>query len=312
MRSFAPIFVLLATAACAEAGLTGELDLRGADAGPGASGADASSAGDASEPADIPRDPACPASAAWITRISGVVLDETEAPLPAVKAQACMRVAPELTLICLRPVDTDTSGQFALDVPAEGRCVGDTVMRLLLPGSTRAVGYCPLEAPATGSRLVLSEPLRMWGTVPAASLPAAGDGTAVRTVRFADGLELDLVPDAFFGEYAELSAARVPPTARGLCFLDDVPPFDGLYALQPEGDTDGLVAVRIPNTTGLAPGTPVDVFVLGALACRGEDRELLPEGRWTEVQSAVVSADGSRIEVAPGVPCISWIAYRAR
>jgi hypothetical protein len=56
--------------------------------------------------------------------------------------------------------------------------------------------------------------------------------------------------------------------------------------------------------------TPVRVFVLGGLGCTLETPEMIPEGSWTEIEGAAVSANGQTIEVTPGIPCISWIAYR--
>jgi hypothetical protein len=195
------------------------------------------------------------------------------------------------------------------------RCVNEGTMRLVRPLEDRAVSYCALDV-AAGETITIATPFRIYATRRAADLPPLGDGSMRRTVRFGDGLEVDVVPNEYRpppggGSYAELAAARVDAASADACLLAGEPRFDGLYAFSPEGDVMGRAAVRLPNTTQLAPSTRVRAFVLGGLGCTADDGTTSPEGKWYEIERTMVSSDGRAIAISPGLPCLSWIAYRA-
>ncbi|MCB9535161.1 MAG: hypothetical protein H6704_02775 [Myxococcales bacterium] len=265
---------------------------------------------------DAPTDRPAECAAEWVSVVRGWVVAPGGAPLPGAKAQVCLRVSPSNTLRCLRPGDADAEGVFTVQVPDEVRCVSHAAMRVLLPGSGKAATYCEVDVTGAPPVLRLPDPLVLFQTRPALDLPPEGDRDAERPIVIDDGLVLDLVPRRYYtgaGTYEDIAGRRVPVDARGLCFLDDGPPLDGLYALYPEGSVDAPGApVHLPNTTGLPPGTTVELFVLGGLDCRGADGRTLPEASWTVFGTGTVRADGTMIDSDPGVglPCLTWLGYR--
>ena len=156
-------------------------------------------------------------------------------------------------------------------------------------------------------------------TEAATTLPAASDNDATYTVEFAGGLEMDVVPaklSAGASKYSNLSSIYVPGTdASSLVFADNASSFEGFYGFSPEGDViNGGFAVRIPNKTGLASGTAVDLYALGGIACNTPAGEHIPEGELANVGSGSVSADGAMITFPENVllPCMTWMAYKAQ
>lgn len=281
-----------------------------ADSGAGAPDASAP-AGDAGST----RDPSCPAGAHWVTSVAGNVADETGAPSAGAKAQLCLRTAPTGTLICLRPADAEADGRFSITLPESSRCMSEATMRFVRPSEDRAVGYCHLDLAGRPEAVVVDAPYRIFSTARATTIPPLGDMAMERTVVFPGGVELDLIPAEFFpgaGDYTELAAAPISAASADDCVLAGEAPFDGILAFSPEGDLRGRAEVRLPNSSGLAANTALDVFVLGGLGCTLDDGTVLAEGRWAQLEGASVSADGQSITVTPGIPCLSWLAYRAR
>lgn len=279
---------------------------------------------DAAEPPDsgetvdagTTRDPSCPATAEWVTTVEGTILDEAGAASAGAKAQLCIREAPNNQLTCLRPADSDGTGRFAITVPASARCMLEATMRLVRPLEDRAVSYCHVDlSSTTGETLTIARAFHIFPTARATTIPPLGEGTAIRTVVFADGLELDVVPDDYFpgsGEYGDLAAGRLDPTLADDCILAGEAPFDGIVTFSPEGDVHGRVALRVPNDTNLPASSAVDVYVLGGLGCTLDDDSVVPEGTWSKLEDGTVSADGALISLSPGIPCLSWVAYRAK
>jgi len=112
--------------------------------------------------------------------------------------------------------------------------------------------------------------------------------------------------------YEELAATRLAPTTDGLCFLDAPESLEAVYAFSPEGDLkESTAALRIPNSTGLAADTVVDLYVLGGLSCSLASGAKVKEGDWVKFGQATVSSDGSVIEASGenGLPCINWFGY---
>jgi hypothetical protein len=259
------------------------------------------------------REPTCPASAEWITEVSGTLVDETGAPSVGSKAQLCVRVAPTEILLCLRPSDSDETGYFAISVPGNARCMDKATMRMVRPLADRAASYCALDIDAPNEWLNVARPLPLFATRRATTLPPKGTGDNLLTVAFPNGLELDVVPNKYFpgaGTYEELAAETVQVDSNDACTLAGEAPFDGVIAFSPEGDFHDRAAVRIPNTQNLPANSAVNIYVLGGIGCTNDQNEDLPEGKWTQIEGGTVSADGTTINVTPGLPCLSWVAYR--
>lgn len=260
-----------------------------------------------------PRDPNCPANAQWVTEVSGTLVDETGTPSVGSKAQLCIRLAPTEMLLCLRPQDSNDTGYFAITVPANARCMDKATMRMVRPLDDRAASYCALDLDVGSEWVNVAQPLGLFATQRATTLPAAGNLDQSRTVVFAGGLEMDVIPNKYFpgaGTYEELAAAAVQVDSNDACTLAGQAPFDGVYAFSPEGDFHDRAALRMPNTQNLPANSAVNVYVLGGLGCTNDLGEELLEGEWTQIEDGTVSADGTTISVAPGLPCLSWVAYR--
>lgn len=262
---------------------------------------------------NIPRDPACPGTATWLTRVCGTVLDDNGDARSGAKAQLCVRRAPGNVLVCLIPKSADDIGSFLIDVPDLNRCIEEGTMRFLRPAESNAPSYCRLEIGGASQTLHVVQPFTTYATDAPNTIPPRGDPMTERTIVFRGGLELDLVPSNYFpgsGSYDDLAASMVTLAPTDTCELAGEAPFDGVWAMAEEGDIHGRARLRIPNDALLPPNTAVRVFVLGGLGCSLDDVEDLPEGEWAEIEGSMVSADGTTIDVNPGIPCISWVAYR--
>lgn len=296
-------------------------------ANPGDGGRDAAIGVDRAAPADaadvaadhtISVDAARAASCArdsWIAVVNGRLIDESGAGLANAVAQLCVRTSGTTSqLVCVRPVDTEPDGRFAIVVPPSARCMLRATMRALLPGGATAASYCEVTLTGQEGVLTLADPIVVAATRAATSLPALGDAAQARTVVFDDGLEVEVVPERYFGsDYSALAGRRVDPTTTALCFIADPGEYSGIYAFAPEGDIQGTgFALRIPNSTAIAASTAIDLFVLGGLSCRLADGSLVREGLWARFGGGAVSSDGTVIEAsgASGLPCFNWLAYK--
>ena len=285
----------------------------------GAQSADSFTSGDAAlaladhaVTVDAEADGTCTADS-WVAAVQGRVVDEADQGVGGAMVQLCVRTGgPSGTLLCVRPESSDGVGLFTIQVPQAARCMVRATLRVLLPEQDRATSYCELDLVGADGVLALSAPMLLVETHPATALPPLGDTASARTVVFDDGLELDVVPQQFFGgSYDALAARRVDPAAVPLCFVDDPAAFEGLYAFSPEGDVQSATYdVRIPNPTDLPVGAAVDLFTLGGLGCHLTDGTTVPEGQWARFGTGTVRADGV-IEAsgADGLPCLSWLGY---
>lgn len=259
-------------------------------------------------PPDPTPDPGCTAD--WVTVVKGDLRVAGGGPLEAAKAQLCVRT-PADVLRCLRPVDTCADGHFEIVVPEEARCVDHGSMRMLRPAGGYATTYCQLTI-ANPPVVSLPAALQLYPTTVVNGLPPVGDMAAARDVTFPGGLVASIVPNDTYVEYSELAAKKLGPGDPVPCFLEGLPAPEGLWAFSPEGDITGPGApLRIPNSTGLTPGSTVRLFVLGGLDCTLEDGSLVPESEWREYGNGTVSADGTVIEGAR-LPCLTWFGYRAQ
>ncbi len=291
---------------------TGSTDTTQSDASNDTQGPPDTGSPDVVEAIDMTPDPSCVAT--WVVEVRGMVVDASGAPMESAKAQVCIRKPRDVLPTCLRPADTNADGEFAVVIPEAVRCMAETTMRVIYPLTDRATQYCHVDLSLGGPILDVAEELKLYDTVPATTLPDEGDGESIVTVVFEDGLEIDVLPSEYYGpdaeSYGRLAAARLDDEADTLCFLEGQPELDGLYALSPEGDVNGeSFAIRIPNSTDLAPNTFVTLYVLGGLSTVLEDSTQVAEGAWYPHAIGQVSSDGEFI--SGELPYFSWFGYSA-
>ncbi len=281
------------------------LDARGDGAADAAT--DALDAGDASIACD----------GVFVDTVTGGIVDEDGSAAPGALAQVCIRTHPDRTLVCLDPSPADDGGVFEVSVLPVARCWSSAAIRVLLPEGGHATTYCEVAIDgAADGVLTISEPQVLHRALPATTLPPLGDASAPRTVVFDDGLEVDFVPDRLSVgvDYESAGARRIPLGDEVPCFARGAD-LDGLYGFSEEGDIlgDGF-AFRIPNATGLAAGSEVDLLLVGGLATVLADGTEVEEAELVVFGSGAVSADGTVITPNAGseLPYFTWLGYRAR
>ncbi|MBT6180291.1 MAG: hypothetical protein HOI23_23825 [Deltaproteobacteria bacterium] len=251
--------------------------------------------------------------------LTGLVTDETGCPVGCAKAQICIEVAPTGEFLCLRPESTDSSGRFEVELIGTNTCISRGAMRIFHATDSMAPMYPHVNLESDTAHVDFGDAFTLHYTDVPTTLPTASDNDATYTVEFAGGLELDVVPSkmsAGASKYANLSSIYVAGTnASSLVFAEDASSFEGFYGFSPEGDViGGGFPVRIPNTTGLAAGTAVDLYALGGIACNKPDGEHIPEGELANVGTGSVASDGATITFPEDVvlPCMTWMAYKAQ
>ena len=239
-----------------------------------------------------------------VARVAGALHDETGNGLEDARAQVCIRVHETEALVCLLPEAADEQGQFDVSVPDDGtQCVDRIAMRALLPGESLATSYCEVDLSGGNERVEIEEPITLFETTPATDLPPEGIASQSRTVVFEDGLEVDVVPERFFSDYAALSARSVSPEAEGLCFLPRDHEIEKLFAFYPESNIQGTFSMRVRLAESGARTSSVALYVLGGLECAREDGSEIEEGDFVRVETTTVTAQG----VAHfDLPCFNW------
>ena len=120
-----------------------------------------------------------------------------------------------------------------------------------------------------------------------------------------------IVPDSC-SMYDDFGVRKLTSSDATPCFVDSANPPDAIYATSLAYDVDGEGwDVRMENTENLAPGTTVDMYVLGAIECHLANGTEIVEGEWTKSGTAQVSSDGQYIEGGK-LPCVSWFGYKAQ
>ena len=259
---------------------------------------------------DLARSPDCPTTSPWITDISGRVVDEADVAAAGAFVQLCVRTNLD-RLLCLRPTTAGDDGAFQADIAANARCMDRATARVVKPLTDTATLYCAVALPQSPdvASVVLEAPFAVLSTTRATDLPPAGDPAVARTVAFAGGASVDVVPAALPDGTYERLAARVLDDVSDApaCLLEGAPALQTVMAFSPEVEVDGAgFSARLPNRGGLAAGTSVPVYALGSIDCRRADDSLVEEGQWEHFGDGVISADGSSIDVA-GVPCLTWL-----
>ncbi|MBN1946038.1 MAG: hypothetical protein JW797_10200 [Bradymonadales bacterium] len=309
--------LLVGVSGCPGDNQEGEADRGLVDSGPDAS--DADDQGDRIDPL-VDADPdmascALCTAGSCLAYLTGEVEDEEATPIAQAIAQLCVRVAPSGTLRCLMPSTTEEDGSFAILIPEGIHCLEQAVLRVVLPYAQTTSLYCEIELPQSGGILHLAEPLVLYETTPATTMPTGGEADQVHTVVFADGLEVEVIPERFWAgeeEYTTLASRHFGSEIPEFCFLKDAPALIGLYGFSPEAEVDEpSFAMRIPNHSGLDAGTTVDLYLLGGLnTTLGED-EVIGEGEWVRYGQGTVNGAGTFIDVPfdPGLPHFLWLGY---
>lgn len=266
---------------------------------------------------DRTRAASCPATSRWVVAVRGRVVDEAGTPLAGALAMPCLLLGGTDRRVCLRPTPSDADGVVTMIFPEESRCVDEVALRVLVPESSRAVGYCAVhevgghEAGEEGV-LVPERPLVLLDTSAPQEKPPLGDEAATREVRF-DGLTLHAIPRAIGAESYDALRARVASgaLATDTC-LGDGTPMDLLVAFAPEAPVDDASGLSASiEARGFSPGERVELFVLGGLATTLPSGELVPEATWHRFGSATVSPDGRVATPAgAGVPHLGWLGLR--
>ncbi len=308
LRAPGLVSLLLLLASCDGAPAPGDAGL---DAGEDA-GACVPPADDPFGCEDLAPDPSCPAT--WVVGVTGRIQTAAGVGVASARAQLCVRLHPDDALVCLSPPETDADGDFAIVVPEELRCMTRAAMRAIAPRMPLATTYCPMHFEAgDGPIVAIAEPYVLHPVAPAV-VPPIGGALGQRDVTFPGGLVLTLAPVdlPMAGDYEALTGGAVDVAATA-CFAGDLAP-DGAYAFDPETTVEAGAAVSIPNAAGLAPGTEVDLYVLGGLETRLIDGTAVEEGVLGRVGPATVSADGAAIVGGPDsrLPYLSWLVWKVR
>ena len=299
-----------AAAGTGAAGKAGHAGAPGAAGSPGSGGAPSSSAGGSggtpsSAGAGAAKETACDGGHE-LKSVSGTLHDEGGAPVVVGLAQTCLRVA-KGKAVCVKPEAVAPDGSFTLAVPDAMQCVAKAVLRVR--ATSAATLYCVVDGPP---QIAFDPPLALAKIPPATSLPPEGDTTAMRAITFDDGLTIEATPDSLLspnGAYADIGGRRTTPDGR--CFPGG--PVEGAYAFHPEMNVSGATGkIRIPNTTHLAPGTEVDLLVMGGLSCTRPDGSSIEEGTTDAFATAKVDPTGAFLEGGTGLPCLTWLAYRKK
>jgi hypothetical protein len=245
--------------------------------------------------------------------VAGAVVDERRQPLGGGVAFVCFGGN------CLRPA-VDENGFFSQTIDQ-----GSLEVAFYWGGfpSQRLTPYCRYESLCSGAFLQCQPfvlyPAPTTGTpVPDTEMEALSEETTIEaedgarlTVAAGDALLRPLIAEAW------VALTRFPLQEHQPCFIDSanlplalyaVTPGDS-FVVEPESSYVDLrlrsAALDVPNESGLAPGTVLDVYVLGGP--HGAELDL-PEGDWRPVTTATVSDDGRRIVTAfgQGISYLTW------
>jgi hypothetical protein len=295
--------------------------------GDGDGDADSDGDGDADSDGDADGDPPCTTSDSAcvdegchagpydITCVGGTVVD------PAGSAMAGTNVVVCTGMTCFTG-ETDASGWFAVGVTAS---VGEVTIyfnseapihspfcafRELCDGAIHLCDEFVLY-PAPTSGLALSH-----GQVLEADTRVVADDDGAIILRAGSEAYMPL------GAPEWIALTRFPLDEHAPCFIDPANPPVALYSVTPsdvmviEQGTDmapvlEAAGLDLPNDAGLAAGATVDIFVLGGSHPLDAG---MTEGEWRAWTTAIVSAEGSRIQtpVGEGIGYLTWFAVYPR
>jgi hypothetical protein len=254
----------------------------GAKVTPNANVVRASFAGQSGPPVTFTATGYLPGPAA-ATRVSGIVLDNTDHPVPGATAKI---VGTPLTAV------SDSVGRFTIDNAPVG------TLTLIVDGSTSTrperfpfLAFMILAVP--GQDNTIGMPIYLPPLDASNSKVVGGDDTAVLTMKDVPGVAFTVFPhSATFPD-----GSRIGRLSLSQVHADKVPmpPPNGstprvVWTLQPAGvKFDPPIQVQLPNTDGYQPGQVVEVFQF--------DHDL---EQFVSVGPARVSADGSFLVTDPG------------
>ncbi|MBK8169992.1 MAG: carboxypeptidase regulatory-like domain-containing protein [Sandaracinaceae bacterium] len=276
------------------------------------SGSDAGRADAANLDAAVDAAPIC--TVMRLTTVSGSIVDESGAPIEGALAQFCVHLE-DGGASCIMPTAADATGVFHVAVPPDVSCIVSGAIRAFFPDGLHADTYVHTEiASAAAGEITWTQPFVVYAVEPPDSLPAYGDGEAMRRVDFRDGLSLDVTPSALsiMRNYNELAARKVPLSPSAPAFMHDAPALLGLYALKQNSLVDAQFTIHIANDTHLAAGTRVALYVLGGIFTVLADGTQVNEADFQQYGMATVSADASEIVSDEGsaLPFMTWLGYR--
>jgi hypothetical protein len=283
-------------------------------------------------------------TARYLEKFSGSVELEDGSPAKGSMAQFCIVLQKNGNLQCLTPTAVADDGTFEIAVPGMSSCIEEATSRVVMTptyctddsecGERSCVPqryadggvchngfatmYCEADLNGDSPDHNVLEPFILHELNPPQDLPALGDEEEIRTVVYADGLEVDFKPFDIFasgGGYNALTARFFSPETEGFCHLESTTvEFEGLYAFAPESNIIGqsTFPIRIPNKTQAAPGTTYDLYILGGLQCQLKDRSHVGESEWKLFGQGQVNPEGTFIVTGEGegLPCLNWLAYR--
>jgi len=255
---------------------------------------------------------ACHAPPFDVTCLGGWILDEAGEPIPGQGVVACADAT------CYR-ADIYEDGWFAVNLPG----TPNDHVKLSFPGTgPRLRPFCQYDILCDGA-VSACEPFVLRSGPTSGTAVPEGTLSEDLSIEAEDGAAL-IVPAGAeialpFEAGAWMALTRYPLDEHVPCFLDPSDPPLALYAVTPTASyvfepgttTTTPASLDLPNETGLATGTDVDVRVLGGWYLTHVD---LDEGEWKVMATARVSTDGTRIQtVAPeGIAYLSWFGIYPR
>ncbi len=284
-------------------------------------GACASPGADARPPLELTIDDRLPdesCGARWVAGVRGRVRDELGQPVDSGLVQMCLRTE-DHSQLCLAPEPIDADGWYRVVLDREIRCLEQVTLRVTQEDQPTSVAFCRLPMRPVYGVLDAPDDLVLHRLDAPTELPARGDPGSMRTLRFGSGLELDVVPrDLEFPDTYDRLAARPVDPAAAPCWGfeeegsgEEAPALDGLWAFGPEAGIDPGAGMRLPETTGLPDGAPVELWLVGGTYT------LLPDGAQVEegelVRYGAGHVQGGHVVPDPGseLPYLSWVGYRA-
>lgn len=229
------------------------------------------------------------------TRVSGVVLDNADQPIPGARV-----LLQETSL----ETSTDNQGRFSL----VGAPVGKVILRVNGATTPRPEIFPALEfelVTVAGRDNTVGMPIRIPALDPEAVEICGGEDPCTLSMAGVPGFEVTISP----GAVTFADGSREGPVSLTQVPLDQVPmpPPDGsvflpAWTLQPAGTHfDPPAGIRIPNTAGLAPGEQAEIFQF--------DHDL---GEFVSIGPGTVAEDGSVVVSDPGfgITKAGWGGFR--
>ncbi len=255
----------------------------------------------ASDPA-----PRCAAGSVWIGTLEGRLVDQNDAPLAGERVGLCGSV-------CLGAT-TRSDGRFSVHAnlcfPATAAYPGGGVFDVYGLGyhADVSIDFNP-DHHAVEDQITLGD-VRVPALFTAPSVPVPGLTDEAQHLVLQDGFSLSITPGNLSLPFEALERVSAVRVARA-----DLPPFversasglGAMYALTPAGARcTAPSAVKIPNENGLAPGTAVEIVMLGDP--RVDD--MVQPGTLGVVDTGHVTPDGHAVVADHGLPFLGWVGYR--